>query len=181
MSGDGRGWHGEPERHSKAAKKASDGRVRTTLRIVREGVGSVVSGLWMVLTLPVAGIRVLSRQASGTWRNIGRAWSYLTFDNVLPPSLVGLGQWTIETLPKLFGVRGTTPWQQVGAAATFIGVALLATFLSGGLLIGAVVLAAGFGLIGVWRHIPWIDDRWQGFTALLPIKRDYDVPRWKRD
>jgi len=135
----------------------------------------------MLLALPVRGFRFLVYQARGTRRNVGRGWDYLTFDNILPPSLVGLGQWLIETMPKLAGIRSTTPWQQVGAALSVIGFAFLAAFLSGGWLIGTVVIVAALGSIGIIRFVPAVNDKWEEWTAALPIKRDYDVPRWKRD
>jgi len=152
----------------------------TTDRL-REGLSRLVSLLWMLVALPVRGFRFLLVQARGTWRNVGRGWDYLTFDNILPPSLVDLGQWLIETFPKLLGIRSTSPWQQVGAALSVIGFAFLAAFLSGGWLIGTVVIVAAFGSIGVVRFVPAVNDKWEEWTAALPIKRDYDVPRWKRD
>lgn len=155
--------------------------LQSGLGTARRGVGAVARLGGRLLMLPVGGLRFLARQASGTRRNAGRAWDYLTFDNLLPPSIVDLGQWGIETLPKLLGIRDTSPWQQLGAAITVIGVAFLATVLSGGLLIGTVVVVAGFGLIGLARFIPVVNDGWNGWTEALPIKRDYDVPRWKRD
>jgi len=152
----------------------------TTDRL-REVLGRAASLLWMLLGLPVRGFRFLVDQARGTRRNAGRAWDYLTFDNILPPSLVDLGQWLIETFPKLLGIRSTSPWQQVGAALSVIGFALLATFLSGGWLIGTVVIVAALGSVGIVRFVPAVNDKWEEWTAALPIKRDYDVPRWKRD
>lgn len=171
---DGRGWYGESERHAKAAKKANQGRIRSAYR----GLAGAVK---TVLAIPMALLGFLGRQARGTWRNFGRAWNYMTFDNVMPPSVVSLIQWFIETIPKLFGIRDTTPWQQVGAAATVIGAALLATVLSGGLLIGTVIIVTFFGFVGVIRHVPWFNDKWERATGTLPIKNDYDVPRWRRD
>ncbi len=152
----------------------------TTDRL-RGGLGRAASLLWMVVLLPLRGLRLLVDQARGTRRNIGRGWDYLTFDNILPPSLVDLGQWLIETFPKLLGIRSTSPWQQVGAALSVIGFAFLAAFLSGGWLIGTVVIVAAFGSIGLVRFVPAVNDKWEAWTAALPIKRDYDVPRWKRD
>lgn len=172
--GKGRGWYGESERHAKAAKKANEGRLRRGLRAVKSGVG-------MLVRLPMQALGFLGTQLSGTWRNLGRAWNYLTFDNVLPPSIRDLFQWIIETIPKVFGVRGTKPWQQLGAAAMVIVFALLATVLSGGLLIGTVIIVGFFALVAIVRHVPWVNDQWESATGLLPIKNDYDVPRWRRD
>lgn len=170
----GRGWYGEPERHAKAAKKANEGRLRRAAR----GVAGVVG---TVLSIPMMLLGFLGRQAAGTWRNLGKAWNYLTFDNILPPSIRDLIQWIIETIPKLFGIRGTKPWQQVAAASMVILFALLATVLSGGLLIGTVIIVGFFAFVGIVRHVPWFNEKWNQATGVLPIKRDYDVPRWRRD
>jgi hypothetical protein len=143
--------------------------------------GAVGSGLRMLGsgTRRVGGF--LRRQVSGTRRNLGRAWNYLTFDELLPPSIRDMLQWTIEIIPKLLGIRSTTPWQQIGAAISVVGFALLATFLTGGLLIGTVAIVLGFGAIGVARLIPAVNEEYGDWMAALPIKNDYDVPRWKRD
>lgn len=149
------------------------------------GVRALVSRLWtatsVLVMLPVRGFRFLVGQARGTWDNVGRGWDFLTFDNILPPSITGTIQWFIEMVPKLLGLRSTSPWQQVGAAISVIGVALLATFLSGGLLIGTVVLVAGLGSFGIVRFVPAVNERWTEWRAALPVKEDYDVPRWQRD
>lgn len=181
MTDKGKGWYGESERHSKAAMKASEGRFRSAMRTLRSGVGTTLGLAGKTVMLPMRGLGYLGRQASGTRRNVGRAWDYLTFDNLLPPSLVGLGQWVIETTPKVFGVRDTKPWQQVGAAVTVALVALLATVLSGGLLIGVLIAVGLLALAGVVRHVPAVNEKWNAMTAVLPIKDDYDVPRWRRD
>ena len=118
--GQGRGWYGDPEGHREAVKKSQRSRAGQVLvQLKRVGM--------LLLLLPVRGIRFLGQQARGTWSNLGRGWDYLTFDNMLPPSIVGTIQWFIETIPKLLGIRGTKPWQQVGAALSLIGFALLAT------------------------------------------------------
>jgi len=148
---------------------------------LRKGLSRLDSLFWMLLMLPVQGLRFLGAQARGTWQNLGRGWDYLTFDNILPPSITGTIQWFIETIPKLLGIRSTSPWQQVGAAVSVIGFALLATVLSGGWLIGTVVIVAGLGSIGFVRVVPAVNDKWNEWGAALPIKNDYDVPRWKRD
>lgn len=148
---------------------------------LKGGLGRMASALWMLLMLPYRGLNFLVAQARGTWENVGRGWDYLTFDNLLPPGITGTIQWFIETIPKLLGIRSTSPWQQVGAAASVIGVALLATVLSGGWLIGTVVIVAAFGSIGLIRFVPAINDKYEEWRAALPIKSDYDVPRWKRD
>lgn len=125
--------------------------------------------------------RWAGRQLRGTWRNLGRAWDNLTFDRLLPPSIVDTIQFGIETIPKLFGLRDTRPWQQVGAAITLVGVALLATVLSGGFLIATLVVVLALGLVGVVRLVPVVNDQWRGFRDALPIKDDYDLARWRRD
>ena len=148
---------------------------------LKEGLGWLASMLWMLVMLVPRGFQFLVGQARGTWDNAGRGWDYLTFDNILPPSITGTIQWFIETIPKLLGLRDTTPWQQIGAAASLIGFALLATFLTGGWLIGTVVIVAALGSVGIVRFVPAVNDQYQEWRAALPIKNDYDVPRWKRD
>lgn len=174
MSDDGRGWYGEPERHAEVAKDGGESRIRRAGSAIR-------SGIMLLLTLPLTGLGFLRRQASGTRRNLGKAWNYATFDNLLPPSIASVIQWFIVTIPRLLGLRETEPWEQAGAAVTVIGVALLITFLSGGLLIGTVVVVGVFGLAGLVRFVPFMNDKWTDARAALPIKDDYDVPRWRRD
>lgn len=148
---------------------------------LKDGLSRVGSLLMLLAALPFRGGRFLLEQARGTRENAGRAWDYLTFDNILPPSIRDLIQWIIEIVPKLFGVRDTSPWQQVGAALSVIGFAFLATVLTGGWLIATVVIVAGLGSMGLIRFVPAVNDRWNKWRAALPVKDDYDVPRWKRD
>ncbi len=148
---------------------------------LRDGLERLASMLWMLVMLIPRGFQFLVGQARGTWDNTGRGWDYLTFDNLLPPSITGTIQWFIETIPKLLGLRDTKPWQQIGAAASLIGFALLATFLTGGWLIGTVVIVAALGSVGAVRFIPAVNDQYKEWRAALPIKNDYDLPRWKRD
>jgi len=148
---------------------------------LKDGLGRLASMLWMLVMLIPRGFGFLVGQARGTWDNAGRGWDYLTFDNLLPPSITGTIQWFIETIPKLLGLRDTKPWQQIGAAASLIGFALLATFLSGGWLIGTVVIVAALGSVGAVRFVPAVNDQYEEWRAALPIKNDYDLPRWKRD
>lgn len=158
---------------------------REMLRSARQSAGSALGYVGKGLRGMGSRLRgagsFVRRQISGTRRNLGRAWAYLTVDEILPPSIRGTIQWFIETIPKLLGIRSTTPWQQIGAAASVIGVALLATFLTGGLLIGTVAIVLGFGAIGAARLVPAFNERYSDWAAALPIKNDYDVPRWKRD
>lgn len=148
---------------------------------LRMGLRRIVGLAAMIFTLPLRGARFLLDQARGTRQNADRGWDYLTFDAMLPPSITGTIQWFIETIPKLLGLRSTKPWQQVGAALSVIGVAILATVLSGGFLIATVVIVAGLGSMGLVRFVPAVNDRWNKWRAALPVRDDYDVPRWKRD
>jgi hypothetical protein len=175
--GKGRGWYGDEEGHREAAKQAQ----QESQSRLRDFTTQTWTLLVFMVALPFRGLAVLVKQARGTWQNTERGWDYLTFDNMLPPSIVGTIQWFIETIPKLFGLRDTKPWQQVGAALSLIGFALLATFLSGGWLIGTVVIVAALGSFGIVRFVPAVNDRWQAWRAALPVKDDYDVARWKRD
>lgn len=148
---------------------------------VRTAVGQTWQLLMFLVSLPFRGLGVLFRQARGTRRNAGRAWDYLTFDNILPPSVTDLIQWIIDTVPRAFGVRGWKPWHQIGASITLLLVAVFSTALTGGVLIGTVVFAGILLSIGVGRLVPAVNDEWNEWTAALPIKTDYDVPRWRRD
>lgn len=169
---DGRGWFGDEEGHRKAAKQGQQD---------RSVLGWVWHYLLMLVMLIPRGVGFLIRQARGTWRNTGRGWDYLTFDNILPPSITGTIQWFIETIPKLFGLRDTKPWEQFGAALSVIGVALLATVLTGGYLIATVLVVGGLGSFGLVRFVPAVNDKWTEWRAALPIKNDYDLARWERD
>lgn len=168
----------------------TDGRVRERLddgadRAAGSRVGSLLAGFGklvvMLVMLVPRGVGLLIRQARGTRRNADRGWDYLTFDNMLPPSIVGTIQWFVETTPKLVGLRDTKPWQQVGAALSLIGFALLATFLTGGFLIATVGIVTALGAVGIVRFVPAVNDKWNEWRAALPVKDDYDVPRWRRD
>lgn len=141
--------------------------------------------LWSILTsllgLPFRLSGWTARQIKGTQRNAERGWAYLTLDRMLPPSIVGLIQWFIETVPNALGLRNAKPWQQVGAAITLTAVAILTTVLSGGLLIAVLVVVVILLLIGLVRFIPFINKQWENTTEKLPIENDYNVPRWSRD
>ena len=181
MSDKGRGWYGDSKRHAEAAKKANEGRLRSAWRALKGGAGALGSGVRMLGTGTRRAGGFFRRQVVGTRRNLGRAWDYLTVDELLPPSIRDMIQWTIEIIPKLLGIRGATPWQQIGAAISVIGFALLASFLTGGALIGTVIIVIALGSIGVARLIPAVNDEYGEWIAALPVKNDYDLPRWKRD
>jgi len=38
-----------------------------------------------------------------------------------------------------------------------------------------------FGTIGAARLVPFVNENYEEWAAALPIKNDYDVPRWERD
>jgi len=135
MTDKGRGWYGDSKRHAEAAKKANEGRLRTAWRSIKGAAGVLANGVRML----GAGARraggFFRRQVTGTRRNLGRAWEYLTFDELLPPSIR----------------------------------------------VGTVIIVIALGSIGVARLIPAVNEEYGEWIAALPIKNDYDLPRWKRD
>lgn len=138
-----------------------------TLRSLFGGIGS--AGMWV------------AKQANGTVANAERTWQYATLDRMLPPSIVDLIQWGIETTPEALGIRNVKPWQMITGATTVAGVAFVSAFFTGPIGIAAYVTAAVLFMIGVARLVPAINERWNAATSMLPIKDDYNVPRWSRD
>lgn len=178
---DGRGWHGDEEGHRKAAKKAERGRFASAAVALW---AYVVFLLWLPVRLlsflhgPAAWI---GAQLRGTLANLREALGYLTRPSAtLPPSVVSTLDWFTDTVPKLLGLGSTTPRGQVAAAISTIGVALLATFLTGGALVATVVAVLGFGYIGLLRMIPAVNSEYTEWRSALGLDRSGER-QWRRE
>lgn len=158
------------------------GRLRDSL----EGTtGSAYYGTKKGLKNVAGGARGVSgflwRQTKGTYRRTRNFAGWVTLDRVIPEGIAGTIQEVIELIPQAFGVRGTPQPAQFGAVVTLLILAIAATFLSGGLLIGTVIVLGGLLLASLIRLNPTANRLWLRATDRLPIKRDYDIIGWERD
>ena len=156
------------------------GKDKAESRLRRAG-SSAWGAFSVVVMLPVRGAGFLARQLRGTWRNLGGFWAYLSLDRLLPSGISDTIQEVIELIPQAFGLRGTSRTKQFSSAVILAIFAYLATFLSGGLLIGAAIVITIMVLIAVARNIPAVNKNWKEWTSALGISNDYDVPGWRRD
>lgn len=156
-----------------------------TLDRTRDGIGSIATwfmmGLMALIRAPGQGWRIIRRQAGGTWRNTKALYNWFAFDRILPPGVVGLIQFFIQTVPVALGIRGADSKRQFGSATVLIFLAFLSSVLTYGLTLFVVVFFGIFWLISLFRLVPAFNDGWMDVTGRLPIKRDYDIWRWSRD
>ncbi|WP_255149781.1 hypothetical protein [Halorarius halobius] len=116
-------------------------------------------------------------QARGTARNARGLADSFALDEVLPNGVVSFLQELLYLIPRAAG-RGTTR-EQVFSSVTLIIIAIVATpFTLGWSLVLAIPPAIGL-LVGLWRLVPWVNDRFE--SARGNKLRDRDVPLWKRD
>lgn len=152
---------------------------------VTEWTRSALSALWsammVVLMLPVQGAQFLVRQLQGTFSRTRGFLGWLSLDRLMPSGLAGAIQEVIELTPKALGLRGTSRMKQFSAAVILGVLVYFATFLTGGLLIGVAIFLTVMVVVAIARNVPAFDSGWREWTAALGIKRDYDVPGWKRD
>lgn len=115
---------------------------------------------------------------------VGNIWEFVStvqIDTMLPPSIRDPITWAMGMVPKAFGVRDTTPEEQIKASAVMMLFAILTSLLTFG---ATLALIAVFGItmwVGIFRWLPAFNEMWRMFRSKLPIKRDYDVPRWKEE
>jgi hypothetical protein len=121
--------------------------------------------------------RYVGSQVRGTYRNTRTLIGSFTFDKILPNAIAGLIQEFIALLPKALG-RGS-PRQQVYASVTLIGFAVISTPISLGYSLIAAIPFAVTLVIGFWRLVPAVNERFR--SARGSKLRDRDVPLWKRD
>ncbi|MFB6121125.1 MAG: hypothetical protein ABEJ68_08435 [Halobacteriaceae archaeon] len=112
------------------------------------------------------------------------AWAYVRdfkIDDILLPSIKDLLNWVFSLLPKAFGVRNTTPREQINANIVFIFFWATLSLVS----LGTTLVLAAFHLflltIGVWRWLPAFDELWGRFRRRLPIKGNYNIPFWRSE
>jgi len=143
--------------------------------------GYLASALRFVVLSPLLVARFVGRQARGTWRNIGSFYRWFTFDRVLPPAIVSTIQWFFEKTPRMLGLRGTDKNNQIAAAAVIMIVAFSSALLTAGLTLAVLAVAAMFLLFGVLRLVPAFNSLYKAGRDRVPVKDDYDIPRWDRD
>jgi hypothetical protein len=116
-------------------------------------------------------------QASGTARNTRELVGSFTFDQVLPNAIAGTISELFALIPRALGRE--SPKSQVYASTTLILLAIIATpFTLGWSLVLAGPPAITL-IIGLWRLIPAVNER---FAKLRGGKlRNRDVPLWRRD
>lgn len=142
---------------------------------------AIWNSLLFLLMLPFVGAAFAWRQVRGTGESIVGFYRWLQIDYVLPPAIRDTVQWTIQIIPEAMGLRDTSKYRQVSSAVVVLAVAFLSTLLTGGLAIAIYVGAAVLLGIGLGRFVPAVNKGWKGFRERLPVKDDYDVPRWSRE
>lgn len=151
------------------------------LERARDALSSLWSGLLMLLMLPLRGAGFLGRQLRGTASRTRGFVGWLSFDRLMPSGVASTIQEVFTLVPQALGIRGTSRMKQFSAAVILGVLAYFATFLTGGLLIGAAIFLTLMVVVAVARNVPAVDGTWRDWTAALGIKRDYDIPAWKRD
>jgi hypothetical protein len=147
----------------------------------RESAGYLWSALRLVVFSPLLVARFLARQASGTWANVVGLYRWFKFDYVLPPAVVSTLQWFFEKTPKMLGLRGTDAKWQIASAGVIVAVAFSSVLLTAGFTLAIMVAAAVFLGIGLLRLVPAFNSAYKAGRSRVPVKDDYDIPRWDRD
>jgi len=155
---------------------------RPTVADVSESpLAALWQGLMFLLILPFAAAGFLWRQVRGTGESLVGFYRWVQLDYVLPPAIRGTIQWTIGIVPEAMGLRDTSKYRQVSSAFVLLVVAFLSTLLTGGLAIAIYVTVAVFFGIGLGRFVPAVNRGWKSAREKLPVKDNYDVPRWSRE
>lgn len=137
--------------------------------------------LFLFILAPLKGAAFLWMQVRGTVGSVVGFVRWLQFDYVIPPAIRDTVTWVLRIVPEALGLRDTGRYRQVTSAFVLLVVAFLSTVLTGGLAIAIYVVAALLVGIGLARFVPFINDGWEKARSKLPIKDDYDVPRWSRE
>jgi len=120
-------------------------------------------------------------QLHGLYLGFANYLRTFAFDDVLPPSVIRTINWVLGLLPKALGVRNTTPRTQINANIVFIFFWGSISILSLGLTAPVILIHLILLTIGVLRWMPAFGELWNGFRSRLPIKSDYDIPRWRSE
>lgn len=128
----------------------------------------------------MAGLSWVWGQIVDAGRNTVALFDYLTFDRILPPSLVDTIQFYIEAVPAALGLRGVSRERMVSAIVTLGILAVLSTVLTLGLTVAVLVALTFLLVLGLLRLFPAVNRAWKRSTGGL-VRDDYDLPRWKRD
>ena len=120
------------------------------------------------------------RQLVGGWRNFWALLGSLTLDELLPPSIVSTMQFYISAIPAAMGLRGASRERMVSAIVSLTIIVFLSTVLTLGLTIGFLVLLGFLFVLALLRLFPAFNQSWNRHTTGL-VKKDYDIPGWKRD
>lgn len=119
------------------------------------------------------------KQARGTSRNAREFLGGTGVDDFLPRGLRGVGEELLYLVPHALG-RGTAR-QQITSSVILGLLALLAspiTLTVSLYLLIPLLFTAG---MGVWRFIPVVNSAWKGSRVRGAVKKDRDVPGWRRE
>lgn len=122
-------------------------------------------------------------QMKGTKRNTEQMVSNTGVDDFLPNGIRSLVGEFIHLIPHAAG-RGTARQQITSSVILGLLLALTLPFsipASAGvvlLLFGPLFFALG---MGIWRLIPAVNSAWMGSRVRKSVKKDRDVPGWRRE
>lgn len=168
-------------RHREAAFSRWENRTDRVQRKTRERAEDAGGVLLTALMLVASPFRWVGHQFIAAGKNLWAFLDWVTLDRVIPEGIAGQIQYLIELVPKSFGLRGTDRNTQISSSVILITLAVLASALTFGLTAAAVVLF-GFGLLGgLLRMFPAGNRTWKDARSRLPIRDDYDIPKWERD
>lgn len=119
------------------------------------------------------------RQARGTARNARDLAASTRADDLLPAGIRGVISELLYLIPHALG-RGTAR-QQVTSSVILGVLALLSSPLTLTVSLWLLLpLSVTLGM-GLLRLIPAVNSGWKGSTARSVVRKDRDVPGWRRD
>lgn len=126
-------------------------------------------------------VRWLWAQFVGFWMNVYDYFRNFALDDVIPPSIRDFANWVISIIPRAFGVRDTTPRQQINANIVLIVATLISALGTLGTTLFILALWVPLLFVGIWRWMPAFNELWTDFRDRLPVKDDYDLPFWRSE
>ena len=121
----------------------------------------------------------LRKQAKGTYRNARGFARDTRVDDALPAGVRGLLSEIFSLIPNALG-RGT-PRAQI-LSSIVLGIFVVFTSpLSGFLSLLLLVPLSGLLLWGMLRWVPAVNSAWKGSRVRGAVKKDRDIPGWRRD
>jgi len=121
----------------------------------------------------------LRNQAEGTAQNARDFVGSTGADDFLPSGMRSFGQELLYLIPHALG-RGT-PRQQITSSVILGILAVLATPISFTYSLFLLIPLSLTFIMGVYRFVPAINSTWKGSRARDVVKKDRDVPGWRRD